>query len=405
MSNAFHVQATQAGDAFRFLFHAHRDAAMSVESPKSMEPVEKGIKEDQAPLGVLASLLNPLAFAQESFEYCSRCSCMLSQLHPIKGDTYMKLSGRLCLWSIRNYRGLVIVLLVMAAATNPSFAQVCDAQLINALKTRIRNYDHLVETRTLSTHYCSAASSASGINFGGAFEGVPIGGAVNLQSMQNACQTKNETYFYEHHKEFEMSYVSDAALALCKKGLSFSAQRNQEETTISVRINFEPDATAEFARLNRFDYTKDAMVCKNVPKRGARLFKEEFTCDITNPHKTINITLNTIKHGSRSLQIPRSPVKETKIPSWSFVVGCGNMGWCFQCQNEFGKVGPQISCDVGNDPCLGGRDTYGASRRSYCAARFYPTYSVFDKKYAVIYNREDPVEHRPTIVDLVTPLK
>lgn len=295
----------------------------------------------------------------------------------------------------------------LGAGISPSHAQVCDAELVNALKTRIHNYDRLVETRTLSTHYCNSSSSTSAYNLGGMVDAMPVGGSVNRQSMQQACMDRNETYLLDHHKEFEMSYLPDAALEVCKGGLTFKAQRTSDEQWINVNIGYVPTDTAKFAKFDSFVYPKNALSCPDLPKRNTTIYRDsiKFTCKIIDRHQTINLTLKTKKNASKTLSIPRAPVKDTKWAQWSFTVGCGHMGSCFQCENEFGIVGPMIQCAVSNDPCRSGRDYDGSSRKRYCAARFYRSYTVIDRQYAVIDNLEEPIGNRPTIIALPTPSK
>lgn len=298
----------------------------------------------------------------------------------------------------------VTAVAVLGAGIGSSYAQMCDAELVNALKTRISNYDKLVETSTLSTHYCSSSGSNLGIDLGGMIDAVPVGASVNRQTMQKACQSKDESYLRIHHKEFEMSYLSDAALDACVGGLTYKARRTTDEQSIIVSIGYIPNVTPEFAVFESFEYPKEAVVCKKIPKKGTVLFNksESFTCDIIDSHRDINLTLRTRKHGARTLTIPRVPVIEIIQANWSFNVGCGNMGSCFSCFNELGSFGPEISCAVSGDPCKSGKDMDGAKRKLYCAARMFSTYKVVDGKYAVIENVELPISMRPTIIPLVT---
>jgi len=274
---------------------------------------------------------------------------------------------------------------------------MCEADLVNALKTRIHNYDHLKESRSLSTHYCTASQSDSRLGLSMIVEGIPASGTVNRQTMENACQGHDEQYLLDHHQQFEASYISDAALQLCKGGLTFKAQRESEES-ISVAIGFIPTESPEFAVVEAFHFSADAANCVDPPQKGTLIFHKSinFNCHITNIHKAIVLTLKTKKHGDRVLSIPRVPVSETVKPKWEFFVKGGPMGTKFQCTNEFGTVGGDIPCEVSNSPCE--NDPDGTKRKLYCGAAYYREYKVIDGHTAVI----DDIQHGRSVRELPT---
>lgn len=288
-------------------------------------------------------------------------------------------------------------LTMLACTIAPSHAEMCEADTLNALKTRIHNYDHLKESRSLSTHYCTASQSDSRLGLSMIVDGIPANGTVNRQSMENACQGHDEQYLLDHHQVFEASYISDAALELCKGGLTFKAQRKSEES-ISVAIGFIPTETPEFAVFEAFEFSTDAVNCADLPQKGTLIFHKSmnFNCHITNVHKDIDLTLKTTKHGNRVLSIPRVPVSETVKPKWEFFVKGGNMGTKFQCTNEFGTVGGDIPCEVSNNPCE--KDPDGTKRKLYCGAAYYREYKVIDGNTAVI----NDTQHGRSVRELPT---
>ena len=292
---------------------------------------------------------------------------------------------------------LLTALTMLACTIDPSHAEMCEPDLVNALKTRIHNYDHLKESRSLSTHYCTASQSDWRLGLSMIVDGIPANSTVNRQTMENACQGHDEQYLLDHHQEFETSYISDAALELCKGGLTFKAQRKSEKS-ISVAIGFIPTETPEFAVFEAFEFSADAVNCVDLPQKGTQIFNKSinFTCKITNIHNDIDLKLKTEKHGSRVLSIPRVPVSETVKPKWEFFVKGGNAGNKFQCTNEIVTVGGDIPCEVSNSPCE--NDPDGTKRKLYCGAAYYREYKVIDGNTAVI----NDTQHGRSVRELPT---
>ena len=129
-------------------------------------------------------------------------------------------------------------------SSNYSAAQVCDASLIEALKTKYTHVSSSVIDKALYQAACTKSQTSDSIDASiNIMDVANIGFGGDGKTVRQACYTKDYTFFAQHSAELTTSFLPKSAiqqLTNCFGGLTFSATTKDALITITARyVNLE----------------------------------------------------------------------------------------------------------------------------------------------------------------------